>query len=73
MASRGQPSRFYDPTDPMGATGRTLNDRRQPIDHFYIKLLKLAETMHTETGRAEGTRRHMRMMAFLHDFEAEIG
>ena len=73
MASRGQPSRFYDPADPMGATGRMLDDRRQPIDHFHIKLLKLAETMHTETGRAEGARRHMRMVAFLNDFEAEIG
>lgn len=72
MSSRGQASRFYDPDDPMGTTGRPLDDKRQPVDHFFIKLLQLAETMHTPTGRQEGQRRHVRMLTFLSDLNAEI-
>lgn len=72
MSSRGQQSRFYDPVDPMGETDRTLNDRRQPVDHFFIKLLKLADTMHTQTGQQEGRKRHERMTAFLGDLMDEI-
>ena len=72
MSSRGQTSRFYDPHDPMGTTGRPLDDKRQPVDHFFIKLLRLADTMHTPTGRREGQIRHDRMVSFLSDLEAEI-
>lgn len=72
MSSRGQKSRFYHPTDPMGETDRTLNDRCQPVDHFFIKLLKLADTMHTKTGQEEGRKRHDRMTAFLSDLMDEI-
>ena len=73
MSSRGQDGRFYDPEDPGATTARPLNDRKQPVDHFYAKLLKLADTMHTETARAEGARRHKRMEAFLGHLMDEIG
>jgi uncharacterized protein len=72
MSSRGQPSRFYHPEDPMADTSRTLDDSRQPVDHFFAKLLKLAATMHTETGKAEGLRRHRRMEQFLANLMEEI-
>jgi uncharacterized protein len=71
MACRGQPSRFYDPADPLVKSGRPPDDRRQPVDHFYAKLLKLAATMHTETAQAEGARRHDRMLRFLADIASE--
>jgi uncharacterized protein len=72
MASRGSDSRFYDPEDPMAETNRDLDDSRQPVDHFFAKLLKLSGTLHTETARAEGLRRHARMSAFLADLSSEI-
>ena len=72
MSSRGQNSRFYDPADPLARSGRPLNDRRQPVDHFYAKLLKLAETMHTPTAKAEAATRHARMETFLADLDAEL-
>ena len=72
MSSRGQESRFYDPTDPMGSSGRPLNDRRQPVDHFFVKLLKLADTMHTPTAKVEAAKRHARMETFLADLSTEL-
>ena len=72
MSSRGQDSRFYDPEDPLARTGRPLNDRRQPVDHFYAKLLKLSETMHTPSAKAEAARRHARMERFLADLHSEL-
>jgi uncharacterized protein len=72
MASRGQQSRFYDPIDPMASSDRALDDSRQPVDHFFAKLLKLSATMHTETAKREGNKRHLRMEAFLRDLHSEI-
>jgi len=72
MAARGQDSRFYDPADPLAQTDRTLDDSRQPVDHFFAKLLRLADTMHTDTARREGARRHQRMEVFLTDLLSEI-
>ena len=72
MASRGQDSRFYHPEDPMAQGDRALDDRRQPVDHFFAKLLKLAATMHTQTAKTEGAERHRRMTQFLADLQAEI-
>ena len=71
MACRGQDSRFYDPADPSGQSGRPLDDRRQPVDHFYAKLLKLSQGMHTATAHTEAQVRHARMIRFLDDLYAE--
>jgi len=73
MSSRGQNSRFYDPKDPTAQTNRPLNDSQQPVDHFYAKLLKLSATMHTQTARTEGAKRHARMETFLSNLMDEIG
>jgi uncharacterized protein len=48
---------------------RPADDAVSTIDHFYIKLLGLAETMTTEAGRAEAGQR----TAFLRDFLRQLG
>jgi len=59
------PSRFYDPQDPLGDSGRALDDLRNAADHLPRKLLRLARSMHTETARAEAVRRHAFLEAWL--------
>ncbi len=41
---------MFDSQDPLGKD-RELNDVKWTLDHFQKKLLRLPETMHTETGR----------------------
>lgn len=55
------------------AKGRPLDDARYSVDHFYSKLLKLPETMCTEAGRAEATRRADFLRAFLATLAIELG
>lgn len=61
----------YDPNDPF--TERHMpNDRLYMLDHFYSKLLKLSETMMTETGRSLAQRRTAFMSIYLHEFRREL-
>ena len=68
------PSRFYDPSDPLGVSGRLLDDVRNAADHLPRKLLRLARGMHTDTARAEATRRHAFLERYLGQLahEAEV-
>ena len=59
--------------DPFAAQERTLDDRRYALDHFYIKLLKLADGMHFELSRREAARRHQFMLGFLDEMRQELG
>jgi uncharacterized protein len=68
--SMGTP--LYDPDDPF-ARDRDPDDRRFTLDHFYCKLLGLADTMKTAAGRAEAARRTAYMKVFLEKLGAEIG
>ena len=68
--SMGTP--LYDPSDPFAKT-READDRRYTLDHFYCKLLGLADTMKTKAGKAEATRRSEYMQAFLLQLGSEIG
>ena len=68
--SMGTP--LYDPSDPF-AENRDPDDRRFTLDHFYCKLLGLAETMKTDAGRAEAVKRTDYMRAFLQQLGSEIG
>ena len=65
-----------------GAMGRALYDSREPfpdtrtpdeeanvLDHFYLKLFRLADTMNTVVGRAEAWRR----TAFMHEYLRQLG
>jgi uncharacterized protein len=68
--SMGTP--LYDPSDPF-ARNRGLDDRSYTLDHFYCKLLGLADTMKTAAGKAEAVRRTDYMQAFLQNLASEIG
>jgi uncharacterized protein len=68
--SMGTP--LYEPSDPF-ADRRDLDDRRYTLDHFYCKLLGLADTMKTEAGKAEAIKRTDYMRDFLTQLGSEIG
>jgi len=68
--SMGTP--LYEPSDPF-AENRELNDRSYTLDHFYCKLLGLAQTMQTGAGKAEALKRTDYMKAFLQQLGSEIG
>ncbi len=63
---------LYDPADP-AAERRPYDDLAFALDHFPVKLLKLADGMRTRAGRAMASRRMAAMERFLADFCAEIG
>jgi uncharacterized protein len=42
------------------------------LDHFYLKLLRLADRMSTATGRAEARRRTLFMQEYLRQLGQEI-
>lgn len=56
--------RLYDPQAPFPAD-RPLDDQRNTIDHFYVKLLQLPDHMQTRAGRAEAHTRADFLRAFL--------
>ena len=51
---------------------REPDDSSYTIDHFYAKLFKLPDTMKTEAGRTEATRRAMLMQQYLDDLRKEM-
>jgi uncharacterized protein len=61
---------LYDPVEPLPKR-RPPDESRYVIDHFYQKLLRLAEMMTTETGRQEAARRTAFMRAYLAQLELE--
>jgi uncharacterized protein len=62
---------FYDAAEPLPRT-RHPDDRENVIDHFFVKLLTLAERMHTAAGRREGERRTRLMQLYLAELEREL-
>jgi uncharacterized protein len=63
---------FLDADEPLPVT-RTPHDQISMIDHFYTKLLTLADTMQTQAGRTEALQRTQFMRYFLAQLAAEIG
>jgi uncharacterized protein len=63
---------FYDLSEPFPIT-RVADDRTSIIDHFFTKLLKLAETMQTAAGRAAAQERAEFLKQFLTQLGDEIG
>lgn len=69
-ATFGRP--LYHADDPFCAA-REPDDARASVDHFYTKLLKLADTMQTVAGRREALRRSEFMRGYLEQLRSEIG
>ena len=65
-------ARYFDPEDPW-AESRPLDDKRQTVDHFFVKLLKLPATMNTAAGKREATKRAEFMQLFLQQLGDELG
>lgn len=65
-------SQLYDPLDPF-ADARELDDKNYCIDHFYVKLKGLVNTMKTEAGLAQATKRWQFMQQFLEQLGHETG
>jgi len=63
---------YFHPNDPW-AKQRALDDNRYSVDHFYVKLLKLPQTMTTDAGREEARRRADTMRVFLERLGEELG
>lgn len=72
MLSGAMGRQLYDPEEPF-PVHRPVDDLSNTIDHFYAKLLKLAETMKTAAGRAEAQKRTEFMLTFLRQLGREIG
>lgn len=62
---------FYDSQDPF-AQKRELDDKIYAIDHFYKKLLKLGEAMHTKAGQRLAKKRIDFMKHFLLQLSDEL-
>ena len=62
---------LYNPTDPF-CQQRNPDDLAYTIDHFYTKLFKISQTLHTQTARAEAAQRTAFMQSFLDQLGAEI-
>ncbi|MDB4969159.1 MAG: metal-dependent phosphohydrolase [Myxococcales bacterium] len=62
---------FYAPDDPF-CKAREPNDKEWGIDHFYKKLLRVADGLHTATARAIARDRADFMRSYLAQLEREI-
>ena len=62
---------LYDHGEPLPVS-RTPDDKDNVIDHFYVKLLGLAATMHTAAARQEGERRTQLMQDYLQALAREV-
>lgn len=63
---------LYDPDDPF-CEHRPADDSQFTIDHFFEKLLRLPETMHTAAGREEAEHRASFLRTYLDRLGEEIG
>jgi uncharacterized protein len=61
----------YHRDDPFGEQ-RPLDDHTYMLDHFYVKLLKLSETMTTATGRQIAQQRTAFMRTYLDELRREL-
>lgn len=72
MTARGRAMRLCDPADPLARAGRSLDEARNAVDHFLVKLTRLADGMHLAAARAEARQRHAQLVAFLDQLAREI-
>jgi len=65
-------SSLWHPDDPW-AERRDLDDKAYTLDHFFKKLLKLADRMTTGEGRRLAEARQQTLLAYLDALRAELG
>lgn len=65
-------AQLWHPEDPWGER-RELDDKRHSLDHFELKLLRLAGRMNTAAGRRRAETRHRVLTAFLEALREELG
>jgi uncharacterized protein len=63
---------FYAPDDPF-CRERAPDDKQWGIDHFYKKLLRIGDGLHTATACAIAAERIAFMRAYLDQLEREVG
>lgn len=63
---------IYHPVTPF-CRGREPEEKSYIVDHFFTKLLKLAPSFHTESGRQEAQRRTAFMREYIQQLGGEIG
>jgi uncharacterized protein len=63
---------IYNPVDPFWASRREPDDRQWTLDHFQAKLLKLQNSMHTPTAKAEAHERTAFMEYFIKQLRHEV-
>ena len=64
-------AQLYDAADPW-AENRELDDKTYSVDHFPVKLFKLADMMQTAAGKREAQRRTAFMQSWLDQLKEEI-
>ncbi|CAN5599188.1 HD domain-containing protein [soil metagenome] len=64
-------SALLSPNDPF-AEKRPLDDRRYAVDHFEVKLMRLASSMRTDAGKREADRRTEFMRAYMRQLRLEM-
>jgi uncharacterized protein len=62
---------FYEANDPF-CERREPDDKRWGLDHFYKKLLRIPDVLHTDSARAMARDRERFMEAYLAQLRAEI-
>ena len=62
---------LYDPIDPF-CRSRQPDDKSHGLDHFYRKLLRIPDGLHTQTAQAIAAERSKIMTQFLAQLESEI-
>ncbi|WP_306599120.1 HD domain-containing protein [Geothrix sp. 21YS21S-2] len=63
---------LWEAGDPLGRSGRALDDRLYSVDHFPLKLLRLPDLMTTAEGRRLARRRTRVLALFLSQLEREL-
>lgn len=72
MVGGAMDRKLYHPSDPF-AKNRQPDDDAWNIDHFYTKLFRLPETMHTRAAKEEAGKRVQYMKEYLQVLGAETG
>lgn len=62
---------LYSPHDPFCST-RLPNDKKYTLDHFFVKLLHIADMMNTQAAKNEANKRTEYMLTFIAQLKAEI-